>query len=582
MLRARPPWLVQLLVALGVALGVLWPVWCAPLSTIPGHPLGDGPKHVWSYWHVLQSGTTWPWTDALNAPTGGVLLDPMALPAMLLAPVTATLGPAAAANLWVVAMLVLTGLGAARLARELGASEHGAVLAAGLAPLAPSLLAYPVVSGVHERLSVALLPWLGAELVRRARTGQGAWWTAVLLAPLALHSGVWAWVGALMVGASLLLPRRVALGRFVPPLVVGTVLMAGAFLVSRGWSSDPMSLAPQPGRHGLLGPGGAVVRAATLSSLFWPSTPGFMEEGDLLVRGELLGAITAGLAVWGLTRDRSRMAIWWAVGLGLLIAWSLGPWPLGRLNPVYAVSVWMVPLLGAWPEPGQLTMVASPLLTAWAVVGWSRVDHTPLRGGLVILLVLERLIGMPELTHRTKLAVDPAFAALVEPGPVATLPRDRPGRRLTPGTPFLAQLTHEQPIAPSVFPGVSLWDSWAPLQHGEADDWAAAARCLQRGGLRYVAIERALVDDPDTVVRGLQVDRSVNVAADTTDWTILDLGPPPAEVPSMPPFQPLGAAPPAKGWLPPAPLPVGTHTVERSSATCPVDQLKRRGPPASG
>ena len=564
------------------ASAVLGPAWLDPTRWVPGHPLADGAKHIWSYWHAPATLASWPWTDALNGPSGGLLLDPMALPAWLLAPLTALGGPALSANVWVWGMLFAAGLGVARLARALGATTGGATLAAALAVMGQPLLAYPVASGVHERLSVALLPWLVASMLRRARTGEGGWVPAVLLAPLALHSGVWAWVGTLLMVAGLGLRREVSVARYLRPWALGLVLLAGAFALSRGWSADPLSLAPQPGRHGLLGPGGAVVRAATPASLWWPATPAFLEEGDLLVRGEHLGLVATGLVVWGLAQWRDRRTVWWGLVLGLLLAWALGPWPLGRLNPIYALSVWVVPLLGAWPEPGQLTMPLALLLTAVVGAAWSGVSSKPGRGVLLALLVLERALALPPLAQVTDTRTDPIFDQLDAPGVVVTIPRDLPHRRLTPGVPFIAQLRHQQPIAASVFPGVSRWDDWAPVKSAQATDWLAVVRCMQRGGLRYVALRADVLGDEAASIGGAMVAAGAREVGRSESWVLVDLGASAQEPVAVPPFQPLGAAPAPTGWLPPAPLPVGVHTVERTTDTCPVDGVRRRGPPASG
>ena len=562
----------SLLVSLGGALVVLLPVMTNPLRHVPGHPLSDVAKHVWSYWHAPLTLGSLPHTSLLNAPHGGLLLDPMALPALLMAPVSALGSPAVAANLWVAAMVCATGLGVARLSRVCGASDWGAALAAGLAIGSAPLLAYPVVCGVHERLSVALIPWLVAALLERARDGRGGFVPAVLLGPLALHCGVWAWVAVLLIVAAVLLPRAVSWKRFWAPWALGAIVLVGAFGLSQGWSSDPMSLAPQPGRHGMFGPGGAVVRAASFQSLFWPQPPAFVDEGDLLMRGEHIGVFAAGLALFGLVRRRKDARFVWTSGVWMvLVAWSLGPWVFGRLNAVYAISVWVVPLLGAWPEPGQLTMPLALVLCALVGASWSLVPWRGLRIGLVVALVVERALALPPLGHHTDTTTDSVWAALPGPGVVATIPRNLPERRLTPGTPFLEQMAHHQPIPASVFPGVSRWDDWSVVSEGQSHDWRTAADCFRRGGIRYLAFQKARMHDELPRVME-QLDRE-RVTAESASWLVVDLGTEAGTGTALPPFRPKGAAPPPSGWLPPAALPVGVHTVDRSSDKCPVDRF---------
>ncbi len=464
------------------------------------------------------------------------------------------------------------------LARELGprALEAGVPLVMNDAPQ-PAYCGLPGVIGVHlgQEDVVGLEV---AALIERARTGQGGFVPALLMVPLAMHCGVWAWVGMLLIASAVVLPRTVSRVKFWMPWVLGGVLLAGAFAVSRGWSSDPLSLAPQPGRHGLLGPGGAVVRAATPASLWWPSAPAFVDEGDLLMRGEHLGIVASGLAALGLWIRRDRLAAWTGAILVTLAAWSLGPWVFGRLNPVYAVSVWVVPLLGAWPEPGQLTMPLVLLLTAVVGASWSRLPDRRLQVVLLVMLVGERWLALPPLENRTDTATDAVWDALSEEGVVATIPRDLPGRRLTPGLPFIAQMGHHQPIAASVFPGVSRWDDWSVVSDGASEDWQDAGRCLRQGGIRYIAFHRAWMQERlEPAVEQLVADQAVELGRGPT-WVLVDLQTAPDTGTALPPFQPLGAAPRPPGWLPPAPLPVGIHTVDRTGMDCPVDRFTDREP----
>ncbi|HCH66370.1 MAG: hypothetical protein CL927_09515 [Deltaproteobacteria bacterium] len=567
------------LVAAGGALVVLHPAWANPLRYVPGHPLSDVSKHVWSYWHTPATLHSLPQTDLLNGPHGGVLLDPMAMPALLLAPLSALASPALAANVWIAAMLIAAGLGVARLARVLGATEGGAALAAGMAVFSAPLLAYPVVAGVHERLGVALIPWLVAALLERAKHGRGGFVPAILLVPLALHSGVWAWVGVLLMGAAVALPRTTSWIRFWAPWGLGGLLLVAAFALSQGWSSDPMSLAPQPGRHGLFGPGGAVVRAASFQSLWWPSPPLFVDEGDLLMRGEHVGLVATLLAGSGVVlRRRSAPWIWLSVVLVVLGVWSLGPWLWGHLNSVYAVSVWVVPLLGAWPEPGQLTMPLVLLLVAAAGAAWSTVPQRSVRGLLVVMLVAERWMALPPLGHRTDTQTESVWAALPGEGVIATIPRNLPSRQITPGRPFLAQIAHEQPITASVFPGVSRWDDWSVVADGRAADWNTAAECFRRGGIRYLAMHSEWMGEGlEPAIQQLSSGTAVEVGRSPT-WVVFDLRTEAGTGTPLPPFRPKGAAPAPSGWLPPAPLPVGVHTVNRRSDVCPVDRLSAPGP----
>jgi hypothetical protein len=197
---------------------------------------------------------------------------------------------------------------------------------------------------------------------------------------------------------------------------------------------------------------------------------------------------------------------------------------------------------------------------------------------VLALLVGERWLGLPPLEHRTDTAADPVWNALAEDGVVATIPRNLSGRQITPGLPFIAQMRHHQPIAASVFPGVSRWDDWAVVSSGLAEDWQRAGRCLRRGGIRYVAFHRAWMEDRlEPAVAQLVADHAEELGRGAT-WVLVDLQTEAGTGTGLPPFQPHGAAPRPSGWLPPAPLPVGTHTVDRTSRDCPVDRFTDREP----
>lgn len=565
-----PPRAALATIAVVGSLLLLAAVWPDPIGRIPGGPLTDATKHAWSYAHTLDTLATLPRTTAVNAPAGGVLLDPMLLPSLLLAPLTALAGPALSANVWVVAMLASVALATAFLARELGADSRGQGVAAALGLLSQPLLAYPLAAGVHERLSAAVLPLVVAAALKRARTGRGAWLPALLVGPLALHCGVHAWLAGLLVVAVLPLAvaRRsphVPLHRVGLPWVVGAVVAAGFFALSAHWSGHPDSLAPQPGRHSLFGPGGAVVRPATLSHILVPYTPGFTDEGDLLTRGEHVGLGAILLVLWG---ARRRVDLRWIAAVaGIFVVWSLGPWPLSRLNWVYAVSVWLVPLLGAWPESGQLTVPAALLVAAGAGAALKHLPHRWL-WPVVAVVVVERLAALPPLSHTTRLRPTPALTQDNDLHAIVTIPRQVPGRELTPPEPFRTWLSLRVPVATGIFPGVSAWDDYTPVATGTASDWGAVRRCLLTGGIDGIAFDRGLLPD---VPRDVLQDAGAQVVSEDDRWLIVDLGTPLDPPVILPPFKPQGAAPAPTGWWPPPPKPVGVHTVSRTRPGCPTD-----------
>jgi len=543
---------------LGLAAAVpLLHVLLAPASRLPGSELGDVYKHAWSYWHVLAQGGSWPHTLLLNAPAGGRLLDVMLAPAVLMAPVTALLGPVFSANLWVWLSLWAVGVCTFLLAHEITDNTPGALVAGVLTIWAPYLAGYPLFSGVHERLAIWVFPWT-LLCLRRLALGEGRRWGVGLLGAVALVSmscGVYA-LWTLLLGLAVLpvLPRpEGALRRLATWSAPALGILLMAFGLSRWITDDVRSLSPQPGRLDLtLGIGPQALDTSTLGELLWPPTVHAqqpVDSGDLLFQVTYLGWVVLGCALVGAWRaGGSSRQVRWCVGMGCAAALlSLGPTvALGRLgvpNPLYGLLAWVVPLFGGIPVPFQWIGVAAPLLGV-GVAAFVATGRQPLRlaGVVGVLGCAERAAVLPVglVQPAAPAVVAPALVDLEE-GNLVEIPRQFQGRFLASGKVFLAQTAHEQPIPVSVHLGVTAWDAYAPVLTGTSTDWPQTLRCLARGGFRWLVVRPehyAVSGTAQAALRGISAVVQAQTEGEIALFDLSSLGEVPAPGRFLPPFSP--------------------------------------------
>lgn len=151
-----------------VPLVLTWPVLTDPLGLVVGHPRASVGAHVWVMWWARHHPAEW-FTDLLFFPIGGDvvrlygsdLLGPLLIGSWCPSPVLAH-------NLWAWVLIALGLVGAAHLARVLGATRGGA-LAAGTAFAAAPFFQHELLNGTTELLSAAALPWFTATLLRLGR-----------------------------------------------------------------------------------------------------------------------------------------------------------------------------------------------------------------------------------------------------------------------------------------------------------------------------------------------------------------------------------------------------------------------------
>jgi hypothetical protein len=343
----------------------------------------------------------WPLWDPFIGFGQPLLADPgaqVAYPATWLALV---LPVSAGYTAFVVVHLLLTAVGAARLARAVGAGRTGAGAAALLWTLSG-----PLQSSVnlwHHFAGVAWMPWVLLAVDRAARRpGLGA--AARLAAALAIQilaGSADACAMTLLLGAAwaaLRLAARPPRGRR-PAAALGA--LAGALAVAVGltavvwWpAADVLSRSP---RRDLpedvrtawsVPPAGLLRLVAPLDPARVPVQPGTWERlyggsRPPLLPSLYLGPVllVASLAGLGWKRARRRAGLLLAGGTAAL-AVAMGPH-----GPVYPALVALVPLLRIFRYPSKATLVAALLLSLAAGLGVAAIRRGAGRAVLAGLLL---------------------------------------------------------------------------------------------------------------------------------------------------------------------------------------------------
>jgi hypothetical protein len=518
---------------------------------LPSSELGDGYKHLWSFWHTsaaIAEGN-WPWTPFLNAPSGGLLLDVMLVPSLLLMPISETMGPLPAVRVWIWMSLFLTGLCQLKLCEELGFTTSSSTAAALSLLGLPYLAGYPLASGVYERLSVWIFPLVLLVALRavsgRSRRrdllllGAGSLVVAFSCAAYFLYA-----VLLLLICTPAICLRSRKRWRKLVPLAALLGLVSLAALGTAAWLSlDPWSLAPQPTRFAFGVQG--IYEAASPAGIFSPFHARLqtgVDSGDWLLRTSYIGWSALGLALLGMREARAR----WAVVAGLLfLLLSMGPSiPLPGIslpNPPYLLLAACLPFYGSVPDVFQQSAVAGSLL-AVGMAGALSGRGASITVCALALVLAERGFSLPPAALQSAKAEVPDIYRIVD-GPIADVPRQYRGRQLASGRVFLAQMLHRQPIPYSVYVGVTAWDSYAGTASGKPERWERTLRCLGRSGFRWLMVHRDWFADASDS-RGLEA-LSLRHPPDADDGTralfrLLDFQG--GEAPSLLPFQPGPAA----------------------------------------
>ncbi len=557
-----------------LALGPLVPlsrVMNDPSRYLPGVPLGDIYKHVWSFWHTPASLAlgSWPRTPFIAAPDGGVILDAMLIPSLVMWPVEAVFGPVLAINIWIGISLFAAGAATFALARELTRSTTGAVCAGLVVQTCPFLLGYPLTSGVTERLAIWAFPLVLLALLR-VRRGGGWRWPIVAVLPaafVALSSPAYAVFLAVLVLAAL--PMLIApddgrsvrqMGLRLAPTLVAMLAVFGVSLLVVRWlfhHPDAVLHAPAAGRLGMsLGMSSEILRVATPSLLLWPTAVHAQEpllRGDVLYNLYYLGWVPLLAVIAGgiLAARRRRYRVLFVVALAILFAClamgpTVGPLPI---NLPYMALCYLIPGYGSIPYPWQQVALFESLAPVGLAMVVGAIPRPALRLGLAALLlgavVGERalVLPVPLSVWTTEARVSSVYDAVDQPGPLIDLPlRHRLGP-LYPGAGFLAQTRHGQPITSSIDHGTGRWDFFPAANDGLTRSWPSAFACFSAGGVRWIAIHRDRIDDQAEVRRCLLelAQAGVSPVADDGNVMLFDTAhlPPGAASPS--PDCPAGA-----------------------------------------
>ena len=453
-----------------------------------GSEYGDTYKHIWSFWHTDQIlFHSWPWTNKLSIPHGGFLLDVMLAPSILLLPVTWILGPVFSSQVFVLISIWCVGWSVFSLAREMELSCENAFLAGILAQTSPYLLGYPLASGVYERLSIWIFPFLWLMFLRYQREKRWKWilYGVLALTFMAFSCQNYAVYSMMMLGLGCVFFRNKNTAIYIG-VMAGVLLLV--FLYVRQLTQSPWTLAPQPMRFSVLPTGPLIEEATTLSSLFSPffsRTQEGIHSGDWLLRLCYVGWLPIGMCIWKY-KEIPKTILFLVFGFLILSLGSTVVEPIPNL--IYWLFAHILPVYGSIPDVFQQLAVVMPFLSLGVLFALNK-QRRSIRILCVGLILLERGLALPHdaIWQRASTEI-PSIYDSVQDGAIIDIPRQLHGKQLVSAKPFLYQQSHGQSLAISVYMGVTGWDAFAPIALGESSDWDAAFACMRKGGIRWVMI----------------------------------------------------------------------------------------------
>jgi hypothetical protein len=530
-----------------LALALTWPMPLDPVGTIVGLEEATAACHVWILWwartHLGELDTT-----LLFHPHGG---DVMRLYGSdVLSPLLLSRLPGPLPllyNGWVLFLLTLGGVGAARLATRAGAGPGGAWVALAVFEAAP-FFRHELLNGTAELLGAAFLPWFAAALIDvldapdTDDTGHGtmrAGLVAGLWGLLAALCSVYNLFFVFAVGLVLLLHR---LATRLEPILSGArlrALVAGAGIGAAGLAA----LLALHLRHGALDTLRARGQAADaepplpdafadpsqwldprrVSLPVWLTLPeggslaywttATVHLGFVAVIAALVGAFTATRA----SRARSAVPWWMLLVVGLLVA--TGPtlrWAGERVllagGPVPMPSATLAALLPGFAVTAPHAYRYATLVVLALSVLAARAARGPGSGALLATLVaIECLVaspvpfGLPVTPVRSSPVLEQLSA--MPDGAVLTAPTRKDDLHDL-GRAMLAQTVHGKPMQDggmhhradpeslALFVDNPLVDALAARGARtlpEARTTRASVRALGRSGYRYllVAVEES-------------------------------------------------------------------------------------------
>ncbi|HJN72565.1 MAG TPA: hypothetical protein QGF58_01410 [Myxococcota bacterium] len=362
------------LVVVAVAFLVVWP---GPFADgALGHPTGDMPDHLWGTWWVarsLASGDL-PLTTAItHLPEGGALWHPDPLGALIAAPFS-FLGPHRAWNLLVTLQVVLAGVAAYGMGRDISGDPVGGVAAGIIVAASPYVLGL-VHSGLSEYLGLLLPVCFLWTLVRSLDGRSPAWLPGLLLGLCAWQALYYGVFGGLL---ALCLVTRARLPTLARTLAVGALVAAPAAGLA-WWSLH----APDPAFTPDQAPGWEMHRLPAVDLMSWlrpgdwfhPDTPALGNPGILHVN--YVGWSVVALAVVALVRrpklrrDLRGAAAFGVLALGPALSWNRMPLRLGTLPLLLPLALLYATPLDFIHHPYRIAGFVMPLLALFAAVGVS-------------------------------------------------------------------------------------------------------------------------------------------------------------------------------------------------------------------
>ncbi|MCP4809415.1 MAG: hypothetical protein GY913_18550 [Proteobacteria bacterium] len=440
--------LAPLLAVLAVALFVVWP---GPFGDeLIGHPTGDLADHVWGTWWFgssLLSGELPLRTAVTHLPDGGALWHPDPIGALLALPFLA-FGPTVAWNTMLTLQLLVTGVLAYGMGRDVSGEPLGGV-AAGITVVASPFLIGLLHSGLSEYVGLAApvaFTWL---LIRVFRGQSPAWLAGVALGVCGWQALYYPVFGALL-ALSMTLGHRSRLPQVATMLGVAALMTAPVALIAWSTLTDPA-----PAFTAAQAPGWELHRLPATDLMSWlrpgdwyhPDTPAFGNPGILHVNyvGWVVLALT-GVALFrrrGLAREFPGTGLFALFALGPALSWNRTPLHLGPIPLVLPFAVLYWTPLDFVHHPYRIAAFVMPLAAVFAAIG--TVALPKVLGVLApgVLLAEFLLISpAPWPVATTAVAVSPQVLAL-EPGAILDWPPDATdaNRRY-----LLAQTAHQQPV----------------------------------------------------------------------------------------------------------------------------------------
>jgi hypothetical protein len=293
-------------------------------------------------------------------------------------------------NLLFVLHTAWVGWGAYRLARSLGASQAGGLLAAFVMMLTPKAVAHLASGHVGLYCAWAWLPWVLWAVRRLARRGgpgdvaaAAATVAMLILADVRLgFYGGLAAAGYWMVS----LKSRIANYKLQIVVAIGTVLLVGALVA--------IHMVPLAAVSGRLNRGGLTLEESGIASLPPSYLVGLLvaDHAGLQETMTYLGVAGLLLALIGLVRWRGRERWWWG---GLALAAAI--YSLGTNTPLYGLLYRVLPPLGWLRGPARawfLVVLATGVLAARGLTALEkRVSKRPWADRVAVGLVGAALAG---------------------------------------------------------------------------------------------------------------------------------------------------------------------------------------------